>query len=831
MVVINTSPGRKGLTADYVDEKIQDEAEARTLALNTKLSLSGGTMTGPIVIPSKASSAQGGIQLPANSMIGAGTTAANIIGRENSDTIVIGNTTMATKMAGKGARPTYNDKNIALAEDIPDISGKQDKIKAGTNVSIGSDGVTISAVDTIYSPATASADGLMTSTQFTKLKGIADGAEVNVIEAIKLGSTALTPSGTTVTIPLATSVGTAANPITAKAVNDALKNKLDTTGTAAKATADASGNTITTTYATKTEVNAKQDKLTAGSNITLSGNIISASIDLSAYAKKADLPPAFGLIPVDSLPTSGIRTDAIYLLKTATTATNNARDEYIYVSNAWEKIGTTQADLSGYLPLTGGTVTGQLLVDGLSSFNAGLTTKGLLCQMDAGSAADGIAAFFMSNESDRAYVAFSAKSGEYGLLGIKDGKPSFKDSASIDHELAYKTDIPSGVDLSGYLTKTEASSTYATASSLGAYLPLSGGTMTGELRVNGGDKQGGSKLVLVTGSGQITNSGTQTLFGFGSTTQLLLGHSSYSLAIRGSATRPTYNGSDMALKSDVDAKQNTLTAGSNITINGNTISATNTTYGNATTSAAGLMSVDDKKKLNGVATGAQVNVIESVKVNGTALAVSSKSVNIDISGKQDKLTAGSNISISGNTISATNTTYGNATTSAAGLMSATDKQKLDGIETGANWIQVDSSLSSTSTNPLQNKAIKSALDGKLSTSGGGLTGDLYWNNASAWCLPYLLAFKNADTGTAVTYPYTGFYQWGNEWQVNARDASNNWAKNVMAINLVSGVAQFYATPQVNGTNVALTSDLPRITISTSEPSGGQDGDLWFQYEE
>lgn len=37
---------------------------------------------------------------------------------------------------------------------------------------------------------------------------------------------------------------------------------------------------------------------------------------------------------------------------------------------------------------------------------------------------------------------------------------------------------------------------------------------------------------------------------------------------------------------------------------------------------------------------------------------------------------------------------------------------------------VDSELSATSTNPVQNKVIKSALDGKLSTSGGTLTGNL-----------------------------------------------------------------------------------------------------------
>lgn len=44
---------------------------------------------------------------------------------------------------------------------------------------------------------------------------------------------------------------------TTDAVYDALQGKLSTTGTAARATADASGNTFTTTYATKTELNGK----------------------------------------------------------------------------------------------------------------------------------------------------------------------------------------------------------------------------------------------------------------------------------------------------------------------------------------------------------------------------------------------------------------------------------------------------------------------------------------------------------------------------------------------------------------------------------------------
>ena len=57
-----------------------------------------------------------------------------------------------------------------------------------------------------------------------------------------------------------------------------------------------------------------------------------------------------------------------------------------------------------------------------------------------------------------------------------------------------------------------------------------------------------------------------------------------------------------------------------------------------------------------------------------------------------------------------------ATTSAAGLMSAADKTKLDGVDEGANKTIVDSSLSSTSTNPVQNKVVNAALSEKVSTT-------------------------------------------------------------------------------------------------------------------
>lgn len=114
------------------------------------------------------------------------------------------------------------------------------------------------------------------------------------------------------------------------------------------------------------------------------------------------------------------------------------------------------------------------------------------------------------------------------------------------------------------------------------------------------------------------------------------------------------------------------------------------------------------------------------------------SLNAQVASKQDKLTAGTNITISGSTISAKDTTYSDATQSAHGLMTAADKKKLDGIAAGATKVAVDSALSATSTNPVQNKAVKAALDSK-SASGhthAMITNSALWvsgaNNTAKW---------------------------------------------------------------------------------------------------
>lgn len=171
----------------------------------------------------------------------------------------------------------------------------------------------------------------------------------------------------------------------------------------------------------------------------------------------------------------------------------------------------------------------------------------------------------------------------------------------------------------------------------------------------------------------------------------------------------------------------------------------NTTYGNATQSVAGLMSAADKVKLDGVATGAnryvhpaytartsglyKVAVDETGHVSGVAAVTKADITALGIPGAVGEDTdttytltkSGSTIKLTGSdgsetSVTDSNTTYSAATSSAEGLMSAADKAKLDGVATGANKTTVDASLSSTSTNPVQNKAVYSALAGKAASS-------------------------------------------------------------------------------------------------------------------
>ena len=71
-----------------------------------------------------------------------------------------------------------------------------------------------------------------------------------------------------------------------------------------------------------------------------------------------------------------------------------------------------------------------------------------------------------------------------------------------------------------------------------------------------------------------------------------------------------------------------------------------------------------------------------------------------------------------------------ATASANGLMSAADKKKLDGIAPGATKITIDSTVSGSSNNPVANRVIKQYVDDKVASAGSNITVDATLSSTS-----------------------------------------------------------------------------------------------------
>ena len=123
----------------------------------------------------------------------------------------------------------------------------------------------------------------------------------------------------------------------------------------------------------------------------------------------------------------------------------------------------------------------------------------------------------------------------------------------------------------------------------------------------------------------------------------------------------------------------------------------------ATSTRDGLMTAANYTKLSGIESGANKTVVDAALDETSTNPVQNKTVKTALDGKASTA---------------------EATTGAAGLMSAADKAKLDGVEAGANKTTVDAALDAASENPVQNKAVKAALDSKLSTRGGEISGHL-----------------------------------------------------------------------------------------------------------
>lgn len=181
------------------------------------------------------------------------------------------------------------------------------------------------------------------------------------------------------------------------------------------------------------------------------------------------------------------------------------------------------------------------------------------------------------------------------------------------------------------------------------------------------------------------------------------------------------------------------------------------TYSNASTSSAGLMSTSDKSKLNGIASGAEVNqnAFSNVVVGSTTIAADSKTDTLT-------LTAGSNITLTPNatndsiTISASGSSYSlplasNSTRGGIKLSSSTQGGTPNGITTTSGrtyavqvnsneqavvnvpWTDTKYSLPTASATTLGGVKVGSGLaisNGVLSATGGGEADSVAWGNVT-----------------------------------------------------------------------------------------------------
>jgi hypothetical protein len=182
---------------------------------------------------------------------------------------------------------------------------------------------------------------------------------------------------------------------------------------------------------------------------------------------------------------------------------------------------------------------------------------------------------------------------------------------------------------------------------------------------------------------------------------------------------------------------------------------TNTTYSNATTSVSGLMSSTDKSKLNGIAANANnysLPAATSTVRGGIELfsnTVQSTGAN-SVSNSAGR-TYGIQVNSNGQAVVNvpwvdTNTTYSNATTSASGLMSSTDKSKLDSLsyEEGSFTPQMTDAFGGVISTGINGKYIKvgNTIQGTVTFNFSGAT-YIYSNSAEyqIWGLPFWPTFS------------------------------------------------------------------------------------------
>lgn len=189
-----------------------------------------------------------------------------------------------------------------------------------------------------------------------KLAGVEAGAQVNVIESVSVNGTELAPSGKSVNVPVPTKTSDLSNdsnfPTDAEYVHTDNNFTTNEKNKLAAIESGAQVNVIESVY-----VNGDALVITSkGVSITIPtkvSDILNDSNFQTSAEVTAAIASAIGQITgisysvVQELPQTGTA-GVIYLVANSGSG-QNIYDEYIYVNGAFEKIGTTEIDLTGYV--------------------------------------------------------------------------------------------------------------------------------------------------------------------------------------------------------------------------------------------------------------------------------------------------------------------------------------------------------------------------------------------------------------------------------------------------------------------------------------------------
>ena len=152
-----------------------------------------------------------------------------------------------------------------------------------------------------------------------------------------------------------------------------------------------------------------------------------------------------------------------------------------------------------------------------------------------------------------------------------------------------------------------------------------------------------------------------------------------------------------------------------------------------------------------------------------------------------------------------------ATPTSNGPMSAADKEKLDGVATGANKTVVDAAMSDTSTNPVQAKVVKAYIDGKVAAAGSNITVDAALDAESTnpvqnKAVKSALDEKMDKSGGTLTGNLTGQYFIGTWLQTTAASDLGRTPGKIAVLDDAGWV--YYRTP------AELLADIGAATVST-----------------